>query len=116
MHDPPEASADPPPYHRQWLHALERDTTVPSTAMQVARVLADHAPEDDREHTWVTRIRLRAQTHLAYDAIHTALAYLVGHVWLIPQDHIRGQRIIYHLAFGLPGKKRARPRHPDRER
>ena len=71
---------EPEPHHRQWLHAVEDDRTVPGTAMQVARIFADYAAsrEGCRSAT-VSYPVLQRQTHRSRDAIDEALTYLTSH-------------------------------------
>lgn len=96
------------PHHRQWLHALERDCSVPGTAMQVARILADYAASRRGGYTVsVTYRTLRKQTHRRDDTIRKALKYLTDHGWLMPHAHKPGQRVIYDLIIQPGTSKKA---------
>lgn len=94
------------PYHRQWLHAMEDDLTVPGTAMQVGRIVADYAASRGGETASVTFSTLQRQTHRSRPTIDEAITYLTNHGWLVPQPRKNGQRALYSLTFGRPGERR----------
>jgi hypothetical protein len=101
------ASDEPEPYHRQWLHALEDEATVPSDEMQLARVYADYAPASGGQSTRVSARRMRHHTHMSFDAILKHTKWLVDHGWLVPQgEAANGQRKTYNLTFGFGGERR----------
>ena len=110
------ASDEPESYHRQWLHALEDEATVPSREMQLARVYADYAPASGCRETRVSTRTMRKHTHMSFDAIDAGNTWLVEHGWLVPHGE-NGQRKTYDLTFGRGGAKRepVRPiRQPER--
>lgn len=110
--------SEPEPYHRQWLHAMEAEMTVPSDAMQIGRVYADHAARNSGLWAGVTYTALRRQTHLSYGTISGSITWLVDHGWLRlrpgrdGEPWRTGQRADYDLIIGCPGEKRTRPRRP----
>jgi hypothetical protein len=109
-------SDEPESYHRQWLHALEDEATVPSREMQLARVYADYAPASGCRETRVSTRTMRKHTHMSFDAIDAGNTWLVEHGWLVPHGE-NGQRKTYDLTFGHGGAKRepVRPiRQPER--
>jgi hypothetical protein len=107
------ASDEPESYHRQWLHTLEDEATVPSREMQLARVYADYAPASGGRATRVSTQTMRRHTHMSTDAISAGNKWLVKHGWLVPHGE-NGQRKTYDLTFGCGGAKRKPIRQPER--
>lgn len=105
---------EPESHHRQWLHALEDEATVPSREMQLARVYADYAPASGGRATRVSTRTMRKHTHMSFDAIDAGNRWLVEHGWLVPHGGINGQRKTYDLMFGRGGAKRKPIRQPER--
>lgn len=103
------------PHHRQWLHAMEAETTVPSDAMQIGRVYADHAARNGGLWAHVGYPALRRQTHQSYGTISGSITWLIDHGWLRlrpgrdGEPWRTGQRADYDLTIGRPGKARRRP-------
>ncbi len=89
--------AAPQPLHRQWLHALEDDLTVPAHVMQVARVYADFAASSRDGRVHVSWRMLRRCTHQRNDRITQSLDYLISHGWLDAEPSKNGQRKYYCL-------------------
>lgn len=94
----------PEPPHRQWLHALEDEPTVPGTAMQLARIFADYAARSGTTAV-VSYTSLIRQTHRTREAISDAIKWLTGHGWLIRRSRLDGQKAVYDLAAGHAGEK-----------
>jgi hypothetical protein len=90
--------AAPQPLHRQWLHALEDDLTVPAYVMQVARVYADFAARSKDGRVHVNWRMLRRCTHQRNDRITQSLDYLMSRGWLIEEPAKRGERKHYYLS------------------
>jgi len=115
-----DAPADDERYHRQWLHAMEADPTVPGTVMQVARVYADYAASRGGRSAGVSYPTLIRQTHRSRDALAEAHEWMTAHGWLRLRpaengDPWRdGQRKTYDLTTGRPGEKRKPVRLPER--
>lgn len=118
--DDASAPPSPEPYHRQWLHAMEAESTVPGTVMQVARVYADYAASRGGHSAGVSYPALIRQTHRSRDALVEAHEWMTGHGWLRLRasengDPWRdGQRKVYDLTIGGAGEKRKPVRSPER--
>ena len=98
------------PWHRRWLHAIEDDTTVPGTPMQIARIFADYAASKGGRWAHVSYPELQRQTHRGRCAIFEAIAYLVVNGWLTLRNDWRpGQEKTYDLT--IPGQKQKRSAH-----
>lgn len=111
---------DEEPYHRQWLHAMEAEPTVPGTVMQVARIYADYAASRGGRSASVTYPVLIRQTHRSRDALAEAHEWMTAHGWLRLQPGKdgkpwrEGQRKTYDLTFGRSGEKRKAVRLSER--
>ena len=94
-------------WHRRWLHAIEDDTTVPGTPMQIARIYADYAASKGGRWAHVSYPELIRQTHRGRCAIGEAIAYLAGKGWLTLRGDWRcGQEKSYELT--IPGQEKKR--------
>jgi hypothetical protein len=94
------------PYHRQWLHAAEREMTVPSDPMQIFRVYADYGASRAGRAVPISYPELRRQTHMSYGRISAAITWGVEHGWLSlapgkdGKEPANGQRKSYDLLIG----------------
>lgn len=92
---------DSEPWHRQWLHAMEADTSVPGDVMQVARIHADYsASSPGGRISTVSYSALQRQTHRRYQVIADAHEYMSTYGWLVLLTQRRGQRGRYELTMG----------------
>jgi len=111
---------DEQPYHRQWLHAMEAESTIPGTVMQVARIYADYAASRGGRSAAVSYPVLIRQTHRSRDALVEAHEWMTTHGWLrvrLGKDGEQwrgGQRKFYDLTIGQGGEKRKPVRQPER--
>jgi hypothetical protein len=111
---------DEEPHHRQWLHAMEAESTIPGTVMQVARIYADYAASRGGHSASVSYPVLIRQTHRSRDALAEAHEWMTAHGWLRLQPGKdgtpwrEGQRKTYDLTFGRSGEKRKAVRPPER--
>lgn len=110
----------PEPHHRQWLHAMEAEPTVPGTVMQVARVYADYAASRGGQSASVSYPALIRQTHRSSGTLVDAHEWMTDHGWLRLRPGKdgapwrEGQRKVYDLTFGSAGEKREPVRLPER--
>ena len=85
-------------YHREWLHVLEDDTSVPDYALFVARVYADFSGISRSSVIWVGWSALQRMTHMHNDKISRALHWLTEHGWLKEEGTpARGKRLSRRL-------------------
>jgi hypothetical protein len=111
---------EPKPYHRQWLHAMEAESTIPGTVMQVARIYADYAASRGGRSAGVSYPVLIRQTHRSRDALVEAHEWMTTHGWLrlrLGKDGEPwrdGQRKSYDLTIGQGGEKRKPVQQPER--
>jgi hypothetical protein len=114
--------SEPGPYHRQWLHAAEREPTVPSDAMQLFRVYADWGARSNGCAVHVSYVDMYRQTHMPNGRMQNAIEWGVEHGWLtlLPgkdgKRPVNGQKKSYDLTIGTPGEKRKPPPPPHRRR
>lgn len=111
---------EPEPYHRQWLHAMEAESTIPGTVMQVARIYADHAASRGGRWASVSYPALIRQTHRSRDTLVEAHEWMTDYGWLRlrpgkdGEQWRDGQRKSYDLTIGQGGEKRKPVRQPER--
>lgn len=85
------------PLHRQWLHALEDDETVPDYAIQVARVFADFAAGASPRGVHVSWPMLIRCTHQRRNKVSKSIAWLRDNGWLEASETGQGKRSFYRL-------------------
>ena len=111
---------DEEPYHRQWLHSMEAESTIPGTVMQVARIYADYAASRGGHSAAVSYPVLIRQTHRSRDALFDAHEWMTAHGWLRlrpgkdGEPWRDGQRKVYDLTLGQGGEKRKPVKQPER--
>jgi hypothetical protein len=103
-------------YHRQWLHAIEDDTTVDSDVLQVLRIYSDEAGLGDGLTVSMSRKLLHRLTHLSYDRLQTVHVYAEEHGWLARVPGRDGRSVYYALEIGRPGERRSFRGRPVPER
>jgi len=88
--------------HRQWLHALEDDRSVPAYAMQAARVYADFAASAGERGVHVSFRMLLHCTHLWRNRAAKSVGWLRDNGWLETAEAGNGKRSYYFLRIPPP--------------
>ena len=78
-------------YHRDWLHAIEDDVSVPDYAVFCARIYADFAARSADGVVQVRWSMLLHLTHMRREKAARALAWLTEHKWLEEEPGADGQ-------------------------